>query len=113
LPKSGSDGTGYLLARQLGHSLVAPTPALAPLLLGDGGFHQSVSGVTHEAEVTLWLHGRAASRIAGSLLWTHFGISGPAALNASRHWARADLDAQNPTMTVSFFPESRVDEIDA
>ncbi len=30
-----------------------------------------------------------AARVAGSLLWTHFGISGPAALDLSRHWLRA------------------------
>jgi predicted Rossmann fold flavoprotein len=112
LPKSGSDGSGYVLARKLGHSLVETTPALVPLVLEGDSFHSSVSGVAHDAELTLWLRGRAARRIRGPLLWTHFGISGPAALNASRHWARAQLEKQDPKLTVSFCPGEGFDQID-
>ena len=36
LPKTGSDGGGYEIARALGHTLVPPTPALAPLVLDAG-----------------------------------------------------------------------------
>ena len=49
LPKTGSDGGGFGIAQSLGHSLVPPTPALAPLMLSNG-FHASLSGVAHEAE---------------------------------------------------------------
>ncbi len=52
LPKTGSDGFGYQLARQLGHTIVPTTPALAPLVL-DGDLHPSLSGVAHRAEVSL------------------------------------------------------------
>ena len=38
LPKTGSDGTGYELARSLSHSVTHRTPAFDPLVL-DGGFH--------------------------------------------------------------------------
>ena len=43
VPKTGSDGAGYAMARALGHGIVPPTPALAPLIL-DGTFHEPVSG---------------------------------------------------------------------
>jgi predicted Rossmann fold flavoprotein len=117
LPKSGSDGGGYELARRLGHSLVDTTPALVPLVLAGGGFHARIAGVAHDAELTLWQDGRAAWRGAGALLWTHFGISGPAALNASRHWERAQRSAstslgKGPSLTVSFCPGCSFDEID-
>lgn len=91
LPKSGSDGAGYAFAHALGHTMVPTTPALAPLTLGDG-IHQSLQGVTLEASLTLGAPGARPRRIRGSLLWTHFGISGPAALDVSRHWLRAQLD---------------------
>src|SRR5262249_24603405 len=80
LPKTGSDGSGYRLAGHLGHSIVAPTPALVPLLL-DGGFHAPLAGVSCEAEITVRVEGVRPQRLRGPLLWTHFGISGPVALD--------------------------------
>src|SRR4029078_8190885 len=46
LPKSGSDGAGYEFAKRAGHTIVATTPALVPLLLSPGDLaHDSVSVV--------------------------------------------------------------------
>ncbi len=91
LPKTGSDGTGYDLVRRLGHGYVETTPALAPLVI-DGDSHVRLAGVTHRAMLSLRVNGRIATRLEGSLLWTHFGMSGPVVLNMSRHWHRAVLD---------------------
>src|SRR5579872_7509979 len=93
LPKSGSDGGGLAIARALGHSIVPTTPALDPLVLSaDDRMHVELSGVSHDAEIAVWVDGAIAVRLSGSLLWTHRGVSGPVALNASRHWLRARLD---------------------
>jgi len=108
LPKSGSDGTGYRLAQELGHQLVPTTPALAPLLLApdvpdhEPDMHTELSGVSLDATLTVWLDGRVALRLRESLLWTHFGISGPAALNVSRHWLRAEREGQTVAVSASF-----------
>ena len=76
-----------------GHTIVPTTPALAPLLLDPAdAMHARLSGVSHDVELAVWIDGAVAIRLTGSLLWTHFGISGPVALNASRHWLRAQLD---------------------
>jgi predicted Rossmann fold flavoprotein len=91
LPKSGSDGFGYQLAAAFGHSLVATTPALAPLRLR-GSVHAELAGVSHPAALTLRAAGQPLVRLEGPLLWTHFGASGPVVLNLSRHWHRAVLD---------------------
>ncbi len=90
LPKTGSDGFGYELARRLGHDVSPTAPALDPLLL-EGGFHAALSGVAHDVELTVHASGSKPVRIAGPMLWTHFGASGPAALNASRFWNMAAL----------------------
>ena len=60
--------------------------------------------MAHEVELTVWIEGAAASRLTGALLWTHFGVSGPVALNASRHWARAHLEGKTVAITASFWP---------
>ena len=92
LPKTGSDGVGYGLAQSLGHTIVPTTPALAPLLL-DGDRHASLAGRSHPATLTLREGTRSLIVLTGSLLWTHFGISGPVALDLSRHWHRATAAA--------------------
>jgi hypothetical protein len=114
LPKSGSDGAGFAIARQLGHTIVPTTPALAPLLLDPAGMvHAAVSGVSHDVELAVWIDHAVAIRLTGSLLWTHFGISGPVVLNASRHWLRAQLDGRPVGLTASFRPGARFDDVDA
>ncbi|MBT5018794.1 MAG: aminoacetone oxidase family FAD-binding enzyme [Planctomicrobium sp.] len=52
IPKTGSDGFGYELAKSLGHSITETVPALAPMLL-DGEFHEGLSGIALETELTL------------------------------------------------------------
>ena len=148
LPKSGSDGAGYDLARELGHSMIETTPGLVPLVL-EGELHRRLSGVSVPVELTLHgadsaapsTHGagRAAPsgaldlegeptpgasatspsrwgvrrRICGSLLFTHFGISGPAALDMSRHWLRARLEGRATALTASVIPDLDFEQADA
>ena len=115
LPKSGSDGAGFEIARKLGHTIVPTTPALVPLLLdaGDGPpMHRELSGVAQPVDLTLRVDGRVLIRLTGSLLWTHFGISGPVTLNMSRHWLRAQLEGRNPSLIASFSPGRTFEAVD-
>lgn len=115
LPKTGSDGGGYDIAKHLGHTIVAPTPALAPLVLADeaaSAIHRDLAGVSHDVELTIWIDGAIGVALTGALLWTHFGISGPVVLDASRHWARATLDGRDVRLTASFYPGRSFDRID-
>lgn len=109
LPKSGSDGWGLEELRRLGHTIVPTTPALVPLVLEAGpmlaGRFADFSGLTLEASIAVRdERGRALAQRAGSLLFTHFGLSGPAALDISRHWLRVRLEAggATPRATLAF-----------
>jgi len=122
LPKTGSDGAGFVFATSLGHSLVPTTPALVPLVLaedsheGAGGntepMHRRLSGVSHDAELTVRVDGRVLRRLRGSLLWTHVGVSGPVALDVSRHWARARLEGRTVLVTMSVCPGRTFDDVE-
>jgi predicted flavoprotein YhiN len=88
-PRTGSDGTGYALAAALGHTIVPPVPALTPLT-SDDPLCVFVQGLALEAELTLAVGGKVVGTARGSLLFTHFGYSGPVALDLSRSWLRAE-----------------------
>ncbi|MCL2336011.1 MAG: NAD(P)/FAD-dependent oxidoreductase [Firmicutes bacterium] len=82
-PNLGSDGSGYSLARQLGHSVVEPFPALVPLKLA-AGFLKSISGVKFTGSATVLAGDRPIKTAAGEILFTDYGISGPPILALSR-----------------------------
>jgi predicted flavoprotein YhiN len=86
VPATGSTGFGYGLAASLGHAVVEPVPALAGLR---GATPDGFSGITLPAILSVESpDGRVHRRAAGSLLFTHRGTSGPAALDASLAVAR-------------------------
>lgn len=97
-PSSGSDGSGYGLAQALGHSLVQTFPSLTPFLTNDNDF-KALSGIALPARLTLKDEGGRKIEFTDSFLFTHFGFSGPAALNMSRHWKPGAV------IRISFVPE--------
>lgn len=112
LPRTGSDGFGYQLARRLGHTVTPTYPALVPLVLADGFFHAEVSGISHEAELTTLTGGKVIDGRAGSLLWTHFGISGPLAMDASRFFVIAQAEGGDAQVRCSFLPGERFEVVE-
>ncbi|MDP7033660.1 MAG: NAD(P)/FAD-dependent oxidoreductase [Planctomycetota bacterium] len=106
LPKSGSDGFGLDLARQMGHEVTALWPALVPLVLEDSFPHASLSGTSHPATLTTRVAGKIRDRRRGSLLWTHFGMSGPLTMDASRFWVGAKRGERPVTLEISLLPDT-------
>lgn len=80
VPATGSRGFGLDLAGRLGLPLAAPLPHLAPLLARQGA---ALAGVTLPAIARVVVGDREVDRAAGSLLFTHRGATGPAALDVS------------------------------
>ncbi len=87
-PGCGTTGDGYAWAKQLGHKIVPPRPALVPLL-SDAAWVHELSGVTVPDVGVQIVEGddRKAKPQAtgrGSFLFTHFGLSGPVVMDVSR-----------------------------
>ncbi|HKS15731.1 MAG TPA: NAD(P)/FAD-dependent oxidoreductase [Planctomycetota bacterium] len=112
IPKTGSDGLGYRIAGSLGHTIVPTTPALVPLLL-ERGFHADLAGISLDVEISVRVERSKAERIRGALLWTHFGVSGPSVLDASRIWLRARLEGKSVEIHVSLIPGETPESIDS
>ncbi|MEA2236994.1 MAG: hypothetical protein QOC81_1718 [Thermoanaerobaculia bacterium] len=110
VPKTGSDGSGYALARALGHTVTSTFPALVPLIVEHGHWITAISGTSVDAELSVKSPtGRVLHRHRGSMLFTHFGLSGPAVLDISRHW----IASQPATLAANFLPGETFDSLEA
>jgi len=108
-PRTGSDGVGYALVTALGHTLEPPIPALTPLASNDA-LCAAAQGITLDVELSLWVGGKRIERVEGSMVIAHFGYSGPAALDLSRHWLRAAGDRR---VAASFAPQETAESFRA
>jgi len=107
-PTTGSDGTGYTLAHALGHALTPTTPALTPLMSPDPDW-RTLTGLSLPCRLTFWEGGRKKEVYEDPLLFTHFGFSGPVALDISRHWVRSDKsDKKIAANFLPHIPEERL-----
>jgi predicted flavoprotein YhiN len=85
---TGSSGDGYALAESFGHTVEPPQPALAALTTSPA-FRVLAGLSVPDAELALSVGGkRPVARTRGAVLFTHTGISGPAALDLSLELAR-------------------------
>jgi len=115
LPKSGSDGVGYDFARALGHTVTDHVlPALVPLILPGTHPLRALSGLTLPATLSLRSStGKVLKEFTNSLLCTHFGLSGPCALDISRYWRAAILEDSGAGLFANFIAGEREDTLDA
>jgi len=83
-PGSGTTGDGYVLTARLGHTIVPPRPALVPITV-DAPWVAELRGVTLPDVGVRVMEGKTILQAGrGSLLFAHFGLSGPVVLDLSR-----------------------------
>jgi predicted Rossmann fold flavoprotein len=85
--QTGSTGDGYRMAKKLGHNIIEPRPALVPLMTAEKWI-KDLQGITLENIRVQALTGRRIAEQQGEMLFTHFGLSGPAILNLSSYLSR-------------------------
>lgn len=85
-PQTGSDGYGYTLAKQAGHTIVEPKPSLVPIVTEENWCGE-LQGLSLK-NVSLTVKNEKDKEIYsdfGEMIFTHYGISGPIVLSASAH----------------------------
>lgn len=108
LPRSGSDGGGYTIARALGHTITERVfPALVPLVVGpESAWLTELSGVSCRAGVEVRSStGKRLARFENDLLCTHFGLSGPGPMDASRYLTAARHEDRSATLFICWIDE--------
>lgn len=99
-PQAGGTISGYELAQKLGHTIHTPRPTLSGLMLKEN--LSRLSGI--RAQVKLTAHTSPDVQTQGEIIFTGYGINGPAALNASGAISRA-LTNGNVNLHLNFLPE--------
>ena len=90
-PLTGSDGSGYRIARAAGHTVTPLIPSLVPLT-SPSPLCAEMQGLSlKNVALTLYDGERALYRDFGEMLFTHFGLSGPMILSASAHLRNTDF----------------------
>ena len=115
VPRTGSDGHGFELVGRLGHTLTRPIlPALVPLTLAPTHFVTGLAGIAVPATVEVRAgSGKRQVAFTGSLLCTHFGLSGPAVLDVSRYFLLARAAEPATTLVINWLPGESVETVDA
>lgn len=101
-PKTGSDGSGYDLAMNLGHKIIKPTPSLVSLK-GNENYFKKWSGVRTEVILSFEKEGSIIKE-NGEIQLTDQGISGIVTFNMSNHVTKGDI------IKINFLPFVKEDK---
>ncbi len=109
-PQAGATDAALRLAESFGHAVVPPRPALAPLRMPSGWPSAdtgcaALAGVSLPVRVDLPRSGLTRDAWTDSLLFTHDGVSGPAALKASLFWNEGEA------LRLNFAPDADVEAL--
>lgn len=84
-PLTGSNGAGYEMARELGHTIVPTRPSLVPLESSNDYCGEMQGFAPKNVVLSAYENDKLIYREMGEMLFTHFGVSGPLVLSASAH----------------------------
>lgn len=91
-PTTGSTGDGHTMAKNSGHKIVTPRPALVPLTTKEEYILRMQGLSLKNVSLKIKDEKRVIYDAFGEMLFTHFGVSGPLVLSASsvlsRHFPR-------------------------
>ena len=113
---TGSDGSGYELAKSFGHTIVKPLPALTHLDCEEG-FFPSIAGIRTRAKISVYSRtpGKSERELLGSetgeLQLTKSGISGIPVFDLSYLAVRSLFEGKSVKATIDLLPEISEDDI--
>ena len=111
-PSTGSTGDGYRFAKAVGHRITEQRPALVPLTVQEAWVKELQGLSLRNVEVTIFSGKRKLYQEFGEMLFTHFGVSGPAVLSASSIVGKK-LEKQPLTMQIDLKPALSEEQLDA
>lgn len=102
MPKTGSDGSGYNLAKSLNHTIIEPKPGLVGLK-GNETYFKKWSGIRSDVIITHYEDEKLIRKEQGNIQLTDYGISGIVTFNISSHIAR-NINNHKEIVKINFIP---------
>ena len=103
-PATGSDGSGYDLAKKLGHRILPVLPALTALKCEEK-FFKSIAGVRANGSVSIWSDGECIAKDTGEIQLTDYGISGIPVFQVSRYASQLLYEKKETDAMLDFMPD--------
>ena len=112
-PQTGSDGSGFKIARALGHTVTPLIPSLVPITSPDADCKrlQGLSLKNVSMKIRDVESGKVIFEDFGEMMFTHFGITGPTVLSASAHLA--DMESGKYKVRIDLKPALDEKTLDA
>lgn len=110
MPSSGSDGNGYQLAKQMGHTITEIFPGLVQIML-EGTFFKQIQGVKFVGTAEVLSNNKSLAKDRGDILFANYGVSGPPILQLSRLAGELLLKGRDATLRISILDSMSEDEV--
>jgi len=107
----GSSGDGLFWAKNFGHEIVPIHAALVPLETTDD-FVKDIMGIRLVAHVSLLADGKLIASRDGDILFTHYGISGPAAMGLAREVDPLLIAGRKAELSIDMMPDLTAEKLD-
>ena len=111
-PTTGSDGSGYDLAKKLGHRILPVLPALTALKCEEK-FFKSIAGVRANGSVSIWSGDECIAKDTGEIQLTDYGISGIPVFQVSRYASKLLYEKKETDAVLDFMPDFTKTQTDA
>jgi predicted Rossmann fold flavoprotein len=111
-PETGSTGDGFTWLKEIGHKVITPQPSLVPVKVLEK-WVKNLSGISLDlVEINLYQKKKVVAKKNGKILFTHFGLSGPAILNFSKT-IRDYLAGGSVLLKLDLFPGAGLDKLES
>ena len=111
-PQTGSDGSGFKLAAECGHTIVTPRPSLVPLE-SKSPYLSELQGLSlRNVEISIVVADKKVKKELGEMLFTHFGLSGPVILTLSNFVAEYLEEGKFVEISIDLKPALDTEKLD-
>ncbi|WP_309121171.1 NAD(P)/FAD-dependent oxidoreductase [Paenibacillus sp.] len=107
---AGTDGSGYALARRLGHALIEPAPSIVQLKVQYPHL-KALSGIKIQGQAHILVDGEVVRSESGEIHFAEYGLSGPPILQLSRKAAYHLARGESVTVSVDLMPNRTEEEV--
>lgn len=117
-PKTGARGDGYRFAKQAGHTITELYPTESPITSPAPFIQEKILRGLSLRDVALSVRNKKGKKVVEhrmDMIFTHFGVSGPAALRCSMfvHQTMKRDKTEMVTMSLDLFPEQSLAQVEA